>query len=110
AVVDLDVAHHVELGDRTPELRVDHLLEGLENGFAIRGHASNLAPTHLAQGPRTGRALRDGSDQRPRPRRAPAGNGPGPSAVLRRPGRAPPARSEERRVGKECRSRWSPYH
>ena len=25
-----------------------------------------------------------------------------PSAILRR--------SEERRVGKECRSRWSPYH
>src|SRR5260370_11008066 len=23
---------------------------------------------------------------------------------------APPPRSEERRVGKECRSRWSPYH
>src|SRR2546427_9525518 len=23
---------------------------------------------------------------------------------------APHARSEERRVGKECRSRWSPYH
>src|SRR3712207_8468691 len=23
---------------------------------------------------------------------------------------APPERSEERRVGKECRSRWSPYH
>src|SRR3712207_120256 len=23
---------------------------------------------------------------------------------------APPTRSEERRVGKECRSRWSPYH
>src|SRR5687767_15323718 len=22
----------------------------------------------------------------------------------------PPIRSEERRVGKECRSRWSPYH
>ena len=21
-----------------------------------------------------------------------------------------PVRSEERRVGKECRSRWSPYH
>src|SRR5689334_24303004 len=28
-----------------------------------------------------------------------------PAAVV-----APPARSEERRVGKECRSRWSPYH
>src|SRR2546422_4488243 len=25
-------------------------------------------------------------------------------------GRAEVARSEERRVGKECRSRWSPYH
>src|SRR2546430_13985289 len=25
-------------------------------------------------------------------------------------GRAQAARSEERRVGKECRSRWSPYH
>ena len=24
--------------------------------------------------------------------------------------RARAARSEERRVGKECRSRWSPYH
>ena len=23
---------------------------------------------------------------------------------------APGSRSEERRVGKECRSRWSPYH
>src|SRR2546430_12556465 len=23
---------------------------------------------------------------------------------------SPPGRSEERRVGKECRSRWSPYH
>ena len=23
---------------------------------------------------------------------------------------SPPTRSEERRVGKECRSRWSPYH
>ena len=24
--------------------------------------------------------------------------------------RIPSSRSEERRVGKECRSRWSPYH
>src|SRR2546430_17148822 len=48
----------------------------------------------------------------------------GESAVVRRPPRRPAqsvglregkggaevARSEERRVGKECRSRWSPYH
>ena len=26
------------------------------------------------------------------------------------PGGSVTARSEERRVGKECRSRWSPYH
>src|SRR6266498_977327 len=26
------------------------------------------------------------------------------------PTRMRPTRSEERRVGKECRSRWSPYH
>ena len=25
-------------------------------------------------------------------------------------GSSPGLRSEERRVGKECRSRWSPYH
>ena len=25
-------------------------------------------------------------------------------------GKIYPIRSEERRVGKECRSRWSPYH
>src|ERR1041385_1339261 len=34
--------------------------------------------------------------------------------LVRRPrdrrGLQPSARSEERRVGKECRSRWSPYH
>src|SRR5256886_12323002 len=47
----------------------------------------------------------------------------GSSRRLRRPGRRGPSpscrgtdlartadRSEERRVGKECRSRWSPYH
>src|SRR5450432_3670496 len=32
-------------------------------------------------------------------------------ATDRRPAERPPQRrSEERRVGKECRSRWSPYH
>ena len=33
-----------------------------------------------------------------------------PSAAPGREGPAWPTRSEERRVGKECRSRWSPYH
>ena len=30
--------------------------------------------------------------------------------VLRKGATGKPLRSEERRVGKECRSRWSPYH
>ena len=37
----------------------------------------------------------------------------GPEDQLRyklKQGRPPIGRSEERRVGKECRSRWSPYH
>src|SRR2546429_3208763 len=50
------------------------------------------------------------TDRRPRsPRRAPP-----PAAWARRSSFRPPPppspRSEERRVGKECRSRWSPYH
>ena len=41
--------------------------------------------------------------------------GIGPEIILRALARAPETgleqlRSEERRVGKECRSRWSPYH
>ena len=38
AVRDLDVANHVELGDRPPELRVDHLLERLQDRVAFRLH------------------------------------------------------------------------
>ena len=34
------------------------------------------------------------------------GEGDAPSSVREQD----PLRSEERRVGKECRSRWSPYH
>ena len=30
--------------------------------------------------------------------------------VLKKVGKKERKRSEERRVGKECRSRWSPYH
>src|SRR6266446_3325023 len=44
-------------------------------------------------------AFARGGRRLPRQRAAPGG-----------PGRDPRVRSEERRVGKECRSRWSPYH
>src|SRR2546429_3400568 len=68
-------------------------------------------PRRPAPAPRP-QAPRDEPEEavlRPRPRstirctRRSAPTSPSPS----RPGRA---RSEERRVGKECRSRWSPYH
>src|SRR3712207_9309818 len=35
---------------------------------------------------------------------------PGDPALAHAMAAAAPERSEERRVGKECRSRWSPYH
>src|SRR2546430_6053374 len=44
----------------------------------------------------------------PRGRRAGARRGP--PGRRRRTASAAPDRSEERRVGKECRSRWAPYH
>ena len=45
--------------------------------------------------------------------RVPVGQGREKTAVKKKSGLCPVAdkcRSEERRVGKECRSRWSPYH
>src|SRR2546426_4378249 len=33
-----------------------------------------------------------------------------PASFAKRDASLIPSRSEERRVGKECRSRWSPYH
>src|SRR6266545_3075902 len=41
AVVDLDAAHHVELRDRTPELRVDDVRERLANRFTT-GHTPRV--------------------------------------------------------------------
>src|SRR2546430_10432612 len=54
--------------------------------------------------------VREGRERRPRLRPRVRGRPerlPRPDARPRAPG---PPRSEERRVGKECRSRWSPYH
>src|SRR3712207_8910814 len=56
---------------------------------ASRQAATPARPTE----PRRGRARRTRPQPPPPPRRV-----------------VVPSRSEERRVGKECRSRWSPYH
>src|SRR3712207_1010379 len=81
------------------------------------GWTPNLAAERMVLSPfsrrRTGAAEFDRGGYRlirPRPARPAvrdrSGNGsPCPQHVL-----AEAARSEERRVGKECRSRWSPYH
>src|SRR2546425_9378199 len=50
-----------------------------------------------------------GGRARPAPGRTPPGSSSRPETSRRSRG-GPRGRSEERRVGKECRSRWSPYH
>ena len=100
-------------------------------GAAIAGLGAALAAAMAGIGSAygvgiasTGRAAPSGpgdrtaGERRPRP---PAGAGwevppwnrPARPPLPRRSRPPPPAattRSEERRVGKECRSRWSPYH
>src|SRR2546429_6494033 len=65
------------------------------------GDAPRLHPaTWMQRDRRTVHAFRKSARLLNRPAMA-------PSITARRNG---PPRSEERRVGKECRSRWSPYH
>src|SRR2546430_17289204 len=52
-------------------------------------------------------STRELAPTRPRPHTGETGFFPWPKSFLEPTGYA---RSEERRVGKECRSRWSPYH
>src|SRR5256885_9245974 len=51
----------------------------------------------------------DRTGEMPSARRDSAMPMPTPTPTLE-PASSAPCRSEERRVGKECRSRWSPYH
>ena len=44
-VVDHDVAHHVELGDRLVQLGVDHVLERLQDRVALGKHRGVSLPT-----------------------------------------------------------------
>src|SRR5256885_15488848 len=97
-------------------------------GFSIAPIAGVAAqsPSTQTQGGQSGQT---GPQQTGQPGTAPAGQpatppvpqSPSPNAPPPPAGRpetttetAPlgnaPSRSEERRVGKECRSRWSPYH
>src|SRR5260370_37492195 len=74
-------------GHRPPFAREKKMLRTLFSGTILAGA---LAGTAMAQAPDAGCAL--------------------PSEPKGIPAAIDAARSEERRVGKECRSRWSPYH
>src|SRR2546422_11180443 len=117
------------------ELRLHHahLVDVLDESLGTRVAADDPLPArgqgHLAPLAALGAGKLD-IDERPRAvDRAPLADGPGAGRgrvgqrrdgveaadVGRLTARAPVARaergrSEERRVGKECRSRWSPYH
>src|SRR2546425_7834996 len=89
------------LDDAIADLRVvAHLVQELGGGEAA-AREDPLRQPQLAELPHEGRAVaaqNDGEDRLGVGALQPRQHGP----VVRR--------SEERRVGKECRSRWSPYH
>src|SRR2546430_16205782 len=74
-------------------------VSGSSSGFPARQPLSFLFPST-----RAGMFRVNGSQVRVLPRELP------PVDPSTKETEAPTHRSEERRVGKECRSRWSPYH
>src|SRR5256885_2909795 len=81
--------------------------------------SSDVCSSDLSNGTRDDGVLPPGDDERVRigigPHQGPPRHGPRTRHIPARAGRAAEllgrdVRSEERRVGKECRSRWSPYH
>ena len=99
-----------ERAQKTPEVDSDSLRRICLRLLAAAGLAHNAVSVVLLDDERMA-----AYNQRYR-------NKAGPTNVLSFPALFPPAtpaelradlgllRSEERRVGKECRSRWSPYH
>src|SRR5258708_27765773 len=86
----------------------DDLVTGVQTcalPICREGHRLDVHPLHDLDGDLLDLA---GVVERHPNRRAPAD--PGQSRTDLDMGRARGPRSEERRVGKECRSRWSPYH
>jgi len=105
-------SHSVISGVGNTSTGSDSTLMGAAGGRrapAARTSANGEGPTYFAVLDAAGRPrLRPAPRARALPGRQAAGE-PRARGAARRRGR-PAARSEERRVGKECRSRWSPYH
>src|SRR3712207_7150901 len=73
--------------------------------------SSDLGEVHGQGAARAGGGRRGGGEAQASQRRSQGGQGSqAQAAVCGRSGARTQERSEERRVGKECRSRWSPYH
>src|ERR1039458_7787124 len=107
------------LGKSIPANRAgsSHLLQTKAIAFHHRSSHATMEPQPPDAPPRQPLRRRLHPRRRLRSRRpphAPATRASGnPPRYWRRRGerpRLPPAQSEERRVGKECRFRWSPYH
>src|SRR5256885_2807114 len=80
--------------------------------YKVTGVQTCALPIFLHPERRDRHAVRDegGREGRPREVRLPRPQDAHRDPDGREAGQPAPARSEERRVGKECRSRWSPYH
>ena len=90
--------------------RRDVRLGGAATGAGEVGGELARRPTRTALR-RAETALRSGRRRPPRRQPVPQHPGAASAAAIREHGlRQRVERSEERRVGKECRSRWSPYH
>jgi len=86
-----------ELQDQIAESTRVAFTQMLKEGYAV-GPRQQMQQTR----PMDRVPERQRTNDRRGPPRGPRRNGPSPLGG--------PFRSEERRVGKECRSRWSPYH
>src|SRR2546430_17548907 len=98
---DVDVcmlADGVALRNRCPQGQADPRA-------AIAGGASGVTMARAGPHPRRARSMRWADVYVPHV--SPASMSPASDFDARA---LTPFRSEERRVGKECRSRWSPYH
>ena len=93
---------HIRLLDKLPTIAERNgLFNPNDDVFSIR--VSHLPPDMPRDGSNCSQSLRRSGITRPIALAAPVELG----TMLAAPALA---RSEERRVGKECRSRWSPYH
>src|SRR2546427_10833013 len=92
-------AREVELGVRLAQFNLARIYEGHANDTFYRRHARPV-PADDSEAVNWYRRSAEQNHTQAQVK----------LAQLYAKGVAPAARSEERRVGKECRSRWSPYH